>query len=452
MTGGNYLTKVREQYENYPYPWRDPEDEKKRLVWTQLDALSKINHYCFRGKRDFRKGFRVLIAGGGTGDSSIFMAEQLREMNGEVVHLDISSASTNIAKKRARIRGLKNIHWQQGSLLDIAELKLGKFDFINCSGVLHHLESPEEGLKALRGVLNDGGAMGLMVYGQYGRTGVYQMQELMKLINEDEEDMRVQLERTKKILRSLPKTNWFKLAEYLFADIKKGDEIEIYDAFLHSQDRAYTVQQLYDLVEACGLYFVDFAQNNAAYELNVFVKDAQMQRRFAEMPVRKRQAAAEILAGIHKKHTFYVSTERNTVADFEQNMIPFFHFCDNDSAKKLLEPVWDKPIGQVATIGCQEQGRAAAHLWLTEYTKAILKHFDGYNSLGKIVELAKTDAQFSEEHWQEDEIREDLKRIYNLFHLVDFVMLRDSSLPALKTYEQMQRSVAVKYNQDNQKQ
>ena len=48
---------------------------------------------------------------------------------------------------------------------------------------MHHLEDPDAGLRALLSVLKDGGALGIMVYGQYGRTGVYQMQETLRLIN-----------------------------------------------------------------------------------------------------------------------------------------------------------------------------------------------------------------------------------------------------------------------------
>jgi hypothetical protein len=28
----NYLRQVREQYENYPYPYRNPEDEKRKFA------------------------------------------------------------------------------------------------------------------------------------------------------------------------------------------------------------------------------------------------------------------------------------------------------------------------------------------------------------------------------------------------------------------------------------
>src|SRR5262249_49266397 len=99
VTSNRYIPQVRDQYEALPYPPRDPAEEKSRIVRTWLDELAMINHYCFAGKQSFRNRFRVLIAGGGTGDSTIFLAEQLRHTDGEVVHLDISRAAIEVAQR-----------------------------------------------------------------------------------------------------------------------------------------------------------------------------------------------------------------------------------------------------------------------------------------------------------------------------------------------------------------
>ena len=186
----NYLPEVRNQYEALPYPPCNPEDDRKRLVLTWLEDLPMINHYCFAGKQSFQHGFRALVAGGGTGDATIFLAEQLRATNAAIVHLDMSEASLLLAQERARIRGLTNITWVHDSLLNLPTLGLAPFDYINCSGVLHHLADPDLGFKALRSVLKDDGAIGLMVYATTGRTGVYQMQALMRLVNAGQSDER----------------------------------------------------------------------------------------------------------------------------------------------------------------------------------------------------------------------------------------------------------------------
>ena len=58
-----------------------------------------------------------------------------------------------------------------------------KFDVILCTQVLHHLENPSNGLNCLKNVLKEDGGMFIMVYGKIGRTGIYQMQDLLKLVN-----------------------------------------------------------------------------------------------------------------------------------------------------------------------------------------------------------------------------------------------------------------------------
>ena len=102
MERSQYLPLIKDQYEKLPYPLRDPEDEKKRLSITQLEGLDRMNYYCYSGKKDFSRDFRTLIAGGGTGDATIYLAEQLRDTGAEIIHVDLSTASIEVAKQRAR--------------------------------------------------------------------------------------------------------------------------------------------------------------------------------------------------------------------------------------------------------------------------------------------------------------------------------------------------------------
>jgi 2-polyprenyl-3-methyl-5-hydroxy-6-metoxy-1,4-benzoquinol methylase len=53
---------------------------------------------------------------------------------------------------------LDNIEFIEGSLLDVENITQGKlFDFIECTGVLHHLKDPSEGLRKLNSVLKEDG-------------------------------------------------------------------------------------------------------------------------------------------------------------------------------------------------------------------------------------------------------------------------------------------------------
>jgi len=127
-----YLKDVREQYENFPYPSRNPNDENDRLIQTSLDRLSFINHYGFKGKiplSEIGQGeeFRVLVAGGGTGDASTFLGFQLQGLNAKIIYLDISKESMRVAKERADIRNLTNIEFVHGSILDLPNMGFEPF-------------------------------------------------------------------------------------------------------------------------------------------------------------------------------------------------------------------------------------------------------------------------------------------------------------------------------------
>src|SRR5262249_16647435 len=167
------LEDVRAQYEALPYPPRDPRDEAIRLITGTPTHILHINLYLFGGGLNFTGPFRALVAGGGTGDACIMLAQQMvdRRCPGDVVYLDLSMASRQICEGRAKARGLRNIQFITGSLLDLPAMTIGKFDYIDCTGVLHHLPDPVAGLPALAGGLNPPGGGGNMTYCPSGRSG-----------------------------------------------------------------------------------------------------------------------------------------------------------------------------------------------------------------------------------------------------------------------------------------
>ena len=202
---------VRSQYESYPYPARDPEDERTRLITGSPSNIPEVNHYVFGGRRDLTAPFNALVAGGGTGDAAMMLAQNMTDLGipGEVVHLDMSGPSQDIARARAEVRGLTNIRFVEGSLLDVAGIAPGLWDYIDCCGVLHHLEDPNAGLAALASVLAPDGGIGIMVYGEYGRTGIYHMQDMLRtLAPSDDMPDSDRIDTAKRLTKALPATAW----------------------------------------------------------------------------------------------------------------------------------------------------------------------------------------------------------------------------------------------------
>ncbi|MGH7106553.1 MAG: class I SAM-dependent methyltransferase, partial [Acetobacteraceae bacterium] len=242
------------QYEAYPYPKRDPADERRRLVVGSPSHLREIDYWVFGAARPRSRPLRALIAGGGTGDGAIMLAQQLAwaERPGEVTYLDRSAAAASIADARAAARGLTNIAWEQRSLLGLAQSGLGPFDYIDCCGVLHHLAEPEVGLAALVSVLAPDGGLGLMVYAPYGRTGVGPLQEALRLLAPVEAAPAERLAAARRLLRHLPESAWLRRNPYIGDHLEGGDS-GIYDLLLNPRERTFSVPELVRMLDRAGL-------------------------------------------------------------------------------------------------------------------------------------------------------------------------------------------------------
>ncbi|MFT5180384.1 MAG: SAM-dependent methyltransferase [Alphaproteobacteria bacterium] len=312
--GGRRDQLVKSQYEAYPYPERKPADEKKRLITGSPSNLVELNHYVFGGRRDLTKPLSVLVAGGGTGDAAIMLAQQMTDLGvpGEVVHLDQSEPSQTIAQERAQVRGLDNIRFVRGSLLDVADIAPGPWDYIDCCGVLHHLEDPDAGLAALTGVLTPDGGLGVMVYGALGRTGVYDVQDMMAVLappGDGDDKARVAL--TRRLVDSLPATAWLN-RNGLVRDHKEGGDPGLYDLFLHARDRAYRVPEMAALAASAALRLVTFVEPYR-YDPRYLVRDPQLKKALAEFDMLERAAFAELYLGNQKQHVFYAVRVENSV-------------------------------------------------------------------------------------------------------------------------------------------
>jgi SAM-dependent methyltransferase len=396
-----------------PYPPRDPADEARRLVVGTPSHVLEINHYLFAGRRDFRQPFRALIAGGGTGDACIMLAQQLQDLrcHAEVVYLDISEASRAIAEARAEARGLRNVRFVTASLLDLPALELGLFDYIDCTGVLHHLPDPQAGLETLASAIAPEGGIGVMLYGEYGRSGVYPMQDMLRTLVPVGTPVAERLALAKRLIRFLPPTNLFRRNTFL-NDHLSGNDAALYDLLLHSQDRAYTVPQIADMTRRAGLRLVAFMEP-VRYEPTTYMSDPQIGRELATLPFLERAAFAERLATNLRTHVFYA-----TKAGYDTVARP-----EDTSAIPVLRETDAATLAQGLKPGTPLVANLDGFPWraqLPPLASAIVSQFDGRKSIAEIYTSMAVRGGLPV--W--DEFYQQFEQIYVVLNGINHVLLR----------------------------
>ena len=130
------------------------------------------------------------------------------------------------------------------------ELERG-FDLIVCTGVLHHLQDPDVGLRALRGLLKPEGSMYLMLYAPYGRHGIYLLQDYCRRLGIGTSER--EIKELMATLKALPQHH--PLATVLRGSRDAANADALADALLNPRDRSYSVPQLFDFIERNDLNF-----------------------------------------------------------------------------------------------------------------------------------------------------------------------------------------------------
>ncbi len=378
------LEQVQQQYETLPYPHRDPARELELLRQPSISELPRILEVFWGGRRAVDGNFRVLDAGCGTGDNTVFLAEQLRGTGAQIVALDFSNTSLDIARERVALRGLSDgVRFVQSPLEAAPSLDIGTFDFIVTTGVLHHLSSPQAGLVALREVLKLDGGIGIMVYARYGREPVYAMQALMRRLAPRTLPQAERLRVLRATLRTLPPTHRALrgLMEMpIFKHEIESSDAGDYDLLLHTQDRSYTVSEIDEWLSGAGMALRAFSVPRR-YEPSTYQRDT----RVAAMPDQERRAVAELLHGAMPKHEFYAARSEHSeqvVATDDVTARPVWcswQFGD------MVAPALERPGNQLRFTFGEERDLA---LGGDAITRSLLRDIDGQRTVGDLFERA----------------------------------------------------------------
>jgi SAM-dependent methyltransferase len=404
----NRSEEVREFYEKMPYP--GPVANLDRNLHWDFERRRANFHLTWPTGRP-SGGLEILVAGCGTSQAARYA---LREPEARVTAIDVSETSLRHTRDLQRKYNLENLELHRLPIEGVAELGRS-FDLVVCTGVLHHLPDPDVGLRSLREILNSNGAMRLMVYAPYGRAGVYMMQEYCRLleIHASETELR-NLDAT---LEALPRDHPISSVLRRAKDFRRPEAMA--DALLHPQDRAYTVPEMYEWLDRCGMSFGRWIEQAPYLAQCGVLASSPHALRLASLPSRPQHAAAELFRGTMVSHSFIAY--RDDRADESQPI----SFANDDWRGYIpIRLPWTLCIRERLPPGCVAVLINKSHtftdliLTVDSFEDRLHGAVDGKRTLGEILQLASQDGNgeqrqalsFFERLWQYDQVVFDASR------------------------------------------
>jgi 2-polyprenyl-3-methyl-5-hydroxy-6-metoxy-1,4-benzoquinol methylase len=248
---------VRSQYEESPYPrWvRSPSTDGAVRFSAFLASALGLQSARFARQDD---KIDVLIAGCGTGQQSIQTAQRFPAAR--ILAVDISLASLAYAKRKTRELGIANIEYAQADILRLDSI--GKtFDFIECVGVLHHLEDPMAGWRVLRSILRPGGVMHIGLYSALARRDIAAAQDLIVA-----EGYAATTEGIRQFRLDLQLVDQWRPFRSLTAIEDFYDTSGCRDLLFHAKEHRFTLRQIKESLAELGLDFLKFNVDSAAQQ------------------------------------------------------------------------------------------------------------------------------------------------------------------------------------------
>ena len=293
-TGADDIARsVNDFYERHPYPPPADDLDAYRRNWN--DRRRRAESHLYWPDESYRDDRSVLVAGCGTVQAA---HHALRWPSARITGIDVSAASIAFTLGLRRKYALDNLELKQLAVEDAAELGQ-TFDHVVCTGVLHHLPDPDAGLQALRDVLNPAGALSVMVYAPYGRTGIYILQEYCRRLGIGTTN--AEIDDLAGALTSLPPEH--PLTPLLRKSPDFATRAGLADALLHPNDRAYSVPQFLEFLGHAGLTFGRWVRQAPYLPWCGTFASSPHHARLVELTPEVQYGAAELFRGTMVRHS-----------------------------------------------------------------------------------------------------------------------------------------------------
>jgi len=232
-------------YGRFQFPWApsafdaatDPEFETVMLN----QSLGSWDHSLIPAEP------KIWVAGCGT-NQAVFTA--LRFPNATILGTDLSSTSLETSTSTARQLGISNVEFRRESINHVKYEN--DFDYIICTGVIHHNADPQAPLARLSKALKPGGVLELMIYNRYHRIETTAFQKAVRILagTTTEANFEDELQIAQEIIAGFNMPN--RMVQFL-ESYKECPESKLADSLLQPIEYSYTFSSFESLVGSCNL-------------------------------------------------------------------------------------------------------------------------------------------------------------------------------------------------------
>jgi SAM-dependent methyltransferase len=279
-------------YGRFPYPWSPAKfeylhDPRFQAMMLNQD-IGAWAHDVVPAEAD------IWVAGCGT-NQSVFTA--LKFPLARVVGSDVSQTSLEICASNARQLGLKNLELRRESLNRVPYE--GRFDYVICTGVIHHNADPAATLAQLARALKPGGVLELMVYNRFHWIIPIAFQHAIRILNGDTKTPDFESE-ARVVERLYGELDTATLMGRYVEQFKEYPESRMADNLLQPVMYSYTVESLEEMARGCGLEIVAPCLNQIDTTLgrlswNLRFKDASVRELYEALPDTRRWQVTNLM-------------------------------------------------------------------------------------------------------------------------------------------------------------
>lgn len=284
-------------YGRYPWPW--PAVKFDTYEDPDFDTIMINQEVGDWRHRRLPEAATIWVAGCGVNQGVI---TALRFPRARVIGSDISVRSLDLCRQIARQVNVGNLELREESINRVDYQR--EFDYVICTGVIHHNAEPEVTLARLAAALKPTGLLELMVYNRFHRIITSAFQKAVRAFSEvrGEVDFEWEVGLAKRIVGDLPVRETLEKAFIQYMDWSESD---FADLLVQPVEHSYTVESLGELAARCGLQFMVPCVSHYARHLathlshNLEVRDAELAGLYYALPDERRWQVTNLL--LHDK-------------------------------------------------------------------------------------------------------------------------------------------------------